>query len=79
VTYRTADEVTEWRTTRDPIDKLVAGMRLHAMLQEGQLDSLVEEAKQIVADAIDFARSSAWPVFSPGLVTGLDFTPRGNP
>jgi pyruvate dehydrogenase E1 component alpha subunit len=80
ITYRTTDEVEVWKSTRDPIEKLTAGMRAHNLLQEGQLASLLEHARRVVAESIEYARTSPWPTLvTKGLVTGITPSLRVNP
>jgi len=80
ITYRTMDEVNAWRASRDPIEKLTGGMKARGLLADRQLQSLTEDAKAVVKDAIDFARNSPWPeMASPDLITGLRPVLRGNP
>ncbi len=79
ITYRTNDEVIDWRTHRDPIDKFVGGLAAAGLLPEGQLDSLRARARTVVANSIEFAKASPWPEHKDGLVTGLDAKLRVNP
>lgn len=72
VTYRTDAEVDEWRSHRDPIDKLRLAVVSSQLMPSEGVDELNVRAKAIVADAIEFARESAWPELSPSNVTSLD-------
>jgi len=59
--YRTKDEVAEWRGAGDPIMRLV-GRLASAGLGAPDLAAIRADAESIVADAIEFAEASPWPV-----------------
>ncbi|MHB8958462.1 MAG: thiamine pyrophosphate-dependent dehydrogenase E1 component subunit alpha [Candidatus Limnocylindrales bacterium] len=65
--YRTQDEIDEWRTRKDPIDRLHRTLTDQGALDDRAFDAMVEEATATVADAVRYADASAWP------------TPLGNP
>ncbi len=79
ITYRTNDEVADWRAHRDPIDKFVGGLAAAGLLPEGQLETLKERARSVVAGSIEFAKASPWPAHRDGLVTGLKAQLKANP
>jgi pyruvate dehydrogenase E1 component alpha subunit len=58
--YRTREEVDEVRKTRDPIDHLKEKLE-KAGVSEDELKAIDAEAKKIVADAAEFARTSPEP------------------
>jgi len=80
VTYRTTDEVGQWRSSRDPIERL-----MHAMLKRGDVDDealavIARDVEEEVADSVEFAEKSPYPdesTFMDG-VTALDLQIRGN-
>jgi pyruvate dehydrogenase E1 component alpha subunit len=59
--YRTAEEIAEWRTTRDPIDLLAGRLVAGDRLSEQRYTELRETARATVADAVTFAEASPWP------------------
>jgi TPP-dependent pyruvate/acetoin dehydrogenase alpha subunit len=81
VRYRTADEVDEWRRSRDPIERLMRAMKEARLLDSAGADVLVEQARESVRDSIAFAESSPWPEPATALVdvTGIELGMRGNP
>jgi TPP-dependent pyruvate/acetoin dehydrogenase alpha subunit len=60
VTYRTDDEVSEWRTGSDPIDRLVASLTERHALDAEALTEIRARAEATVAKAIEFAEESPW-------------------
>jgi TPP-dependent pyruvate/acetoin dehydrogenase alpha subunit len=77
--YREAAEVERWRLTKDPIERLRRALEAAGKLEPGRFDALVENAKDVTADAISFAEES--PVPDPATattgVTAVPFDPRG--
>jgi TPP-dependent pyruvate/acetoin dehydrogenase alpha subunit len=70
LTYRTEDEISEWRV-RDPLDR--AGARL----DPGRRDIIDQEVAQALDEAVTFARASAPPDPSDALAYNYaDLTPR---
>ncbi|RYF88230.1 MAG: pyruvate dehydrogenase (acetyl-transferring) E1 component subunit alpha, partial [Caulobacteraceae bacterium] len=59
--YRTREEVDEVRKTRDPIDHLREVLERGKLAGEDQLKALDAEVKTIVAEAVEFARTSPEP------------------
>lgn len=59
-TYRTEDEVAEWRK-RDPIERLKRQLIDAGELDDEGFDALAHEADAIVEDAVTFAEESPWP------------------
>lgn len=59
--YRTREEVDEIRKTRDPIDHVEELVEKHGYADEATLKAIDAEAKRIVADAAEFARTSPEP------------------
>lgn len=58
--YRSAEEIDEWKN-RDPIAAFRSRLLRKGEADEDALDTLDDEARVIVEDAIDFARSSPFP------------------
>jgi TPP-dependent pyruvate/acetoin dehydrogenase alpha subunit len=77
--YRTEDEVAEWRRTRDPVERLRRALTEAGRLDAARYEALVEDAREVVADAIGFADESAVPDPTTAAegVTALPFDPRG--
>jgi pyruvate dehydrogenase E1 component alpha subunit len=77
--YRTDEEVEEWRRTRDPIDGLLRALEAAGRLDADRYDAMLESARTVVADAIEFAENSPLPdpaTASDGVIS-LPFDPRG--
>jgi TPP-dependent pyruvate/acetoin dehydrogenase alpha subunit len=60
-TYRTDDEVEQWRRSRDPVQRLRRALEEEGLLPEGQAARIQAEAGERVQDAIEFADASPWP------------------
>lgn len=56
--YRTEDEVDEWRSTRDPIQRLAGALVAQGELTEEHLERLRQEATAAVDEAVRFAEQS---------------------
>lgn len=71
--YRQQDEIEAWRRLRDPIVRLRRSSESEGIINAAKYDEIVEEARRIVADAVDFAEQSDWPDPRTALhnVTGL--------
>ena len=67
IRYRTEDEVADWRTNRDPIDRFTAQLLQAGVLDEQSLAALTQGAFDEVADAVSFLEDSPWP--DPGTAT----------
>jgi pyruvate dehydrogenase E1 component alpha subunit len=59
--YRTREEIDQVRKTRDPIDHLRDRLESLGLADEAQLKALDAEARAIVADAAEFARTAPEP------------------
>lgn len=79
--YRTAEEMDEWRDTKDPIARLNEAMQGERLLTEADFAGLQETARLSVEDAIEFAEASPWPERARAItdVTGLELGMRVNP
>jgi TPP-dependent pyruvate/acetoin dehydrogenase alpha subunit len=60
-TYRTDDEVEQWRRSRDPVQRLRRALEEERLLPAGQAARIQAEAGERVQDAIEFADASPWP------------------
>jgi pyruvate dehydrogenase E1 component alpha subunit len=60
-TYRTDDEVTDWRRSKDPIDRLTAALVSEGLVTEENVGQMLVEARFTVQAAVDFAEASEWP------------------
>lgn len=58
--YRTKEEVEEYKQ-RDPIEQVLKTIQDNKILDEKELETIVKNVKQKVADAVKFAEESAWP------------------
>ncbi|HVC97224.1 MAG TPA: thiamine pyrophosphate-dependent dehydrogenase E1 component subunit alpha, partial [Pirellulales bacterium] len=59
-TYRTRDEVDEWKT-RDPVLRFRGRLLADGAAEARELDSIDTEVKALIADAQQFAEQSPWP------------------
>jgi TPP-dependent pyruvate/acetoin dehydrogenase alpha subunit len=59
--YREKSEVSDWRGTRDPIDRLRARLRDAGALDDEGYAAQERRADGVVEDAIAFAEASPWP------------------
>jgi pyruvate dehydrogenase E1 component alpha subunit len=59
--YRQQSEVRDWRTLRDPIDRLRRRLRDSGALDDVRYAAAEQKAKEVVEDAIAFAEASPWP------------------
>ncbi len=64
--YRTQSEVDDWRSHRDPIERLVGLLTQRGELSEPDLAAMREGAAETVRTAIAFAEESPLPVPAPG-------------
>jgi pyruvate dehydrogenase E1 component alpha subunit len=58
--YRTEEEFLEWKS-RDPIPRLELYLREKNLLTDEIKEDVAEQAKEVVADAVEFAESSPEP------------------
>lgn len=79
--YRTEDEVEQWRRTKDPIERLKRALEKAGRLEPRQFDELVTKAHDVVQDAIRFAEASPLPELATATygITGLAFDTKGQP
>jgi pyruvate dehydrogenase E1 component alpha subunit len=79
-TYRTPEEVDEWRQIRDPIARLVRTLERQGFLDEAQLEELEQRVQTTVAEAVEFAEQSPWPDprTAADRVTAIEFQVMGN-
>jgi TPP-dependent pyruvate/acetoin dehydrogenase alpha subunit len=66
--YREQDEIEQWRRTKDPIERLRRALEGAGLLDQGRFETLEENARAAVEDAIRFAEES--PVPDPATATG---------
>ena len=73
VRYRSLDEVNEWRTNRDPIERLKGSLVAAGVMDARAMASTIERIQTVIDEAIDFAQSAAWPdpASAPEHVTSL--------
>ena len=79
--YRPSEEAEEWRSTKDPIERLRIALEAAELLGEEDYSRFLAEAREVVAEAIHFAEDSPAP--DPARVAdgvyGLGVAVRGNP
>lgn len=69
--YRTADEIEQWRTSRDPIDRLASALITEGVITRDDLDVLRANAASEIEAAVAFADAS--PIPDPATVAiGVD-------
>lgn len=80
ISYRTDEEVDEWRQLRDPIARLRDALDRTGVIDDASFEAIETEAREQVADAVSFAEASPWP--DPASVdvgvTEIDPRVRGN-
>jgi TPP-dependent pyruvate/acetoin dehydrogenase alpha subunit len=59
--YRQKSEVEDWRSARDPIDRLRLRLTSDGSLDDEGFAAAQQRATEVVADAVAFADASAWP------------------
>lgn len=59
--YREKSEVTSWRESRDPIDRLRLRLISSDDLTDSDFEAMTARAEAVVSDAIEFAEQSPWP------------------
>ncbi len=59
-TYRTREEVDEWKA-KDPIKRLRARLVDERIASADELDRIEEKVQEVVEEATEFAKNSAWP------------------
>lgn len=61
IRYRTEEEVAEWRTSRDPIERFAARLTEAGLLTADELTELGKQAKSTIDAAVTFAEEAPWP------------------
>lgn len=59
--YRSAEEVAQWRNSRDPIAQLRVALEEASELTDAEYARLEHDALDAVEDAVRFAEESPWP------------------
>jgi pyruvate dehydrogenase E1 component alpha subunit len=59
--YRNADEVADWKQSRDPIARCAQRLTELGLLDDADLEELDKGAKGTVDAAVQFAEESPWP------------------
>jgi TPP-dependent pyruvate/acetoin dehydrogenase alpha subunit len=59
--YRTPEEVTSWRESRDPITRCAGRLTELGVLTDSELEVLDKEAVETVDAAVRYAEESPWP------------------
>lgn len=67
-TYRTAEEVSDWQVSRDPIQRLAATLVQAGLLTHEGLDAMTAQARLRVDRAAADAGEAAWPEPSAGML-----------
>lgn len=65
--YRTPEEISEWRETRDPISNWSARLLENSLITESKIEELRQSSKTEIAKAVKFAEESPFP--EPNTVT----------
>ncbi|GGL99551.1 thiamine pyrophosphate-dependent dehydrogenase E1 component subunit alpha [Nakamurella endophytica] len=61
VRYRTEDEVLQWRSSRDPVERFSARLTDAGLLTPEQLTDLADRARRTIDHAVTVAEESPWP------------------
>lgn len=59
--YRTREEIEEWRSGDDPIDRLRVALQAASILSDTDFQGIVTAEQEIVADSLEFAEGSPLP------------------
>ncbi|MGZ4036948.1 MAG: thiamine pyrophosphate-dependent enzyme, partial [Bacteroidia bacterium] len=60
-TYRTKDEVKEYQTNHDPIDKVVNTLKANKWIDDAGIEAMEAKIKAIVDESVKFAEESPYP------------------
>ena len=69
--YRTQEEIADWRSHRDPIDRYSAKLISEGLLTAAEYEAMIASVAAEVQDAVDFAESSPAPEIS-SILDGVD-------
>ena len=69
--YRTQEEISDWKTNRDPIDQFIIRLTENQLLSQSELEDLRSSVKQEILAAVEYAESSPDPDIST-LMVGVD-------
>lgn len=69
--YRTQEEITQWRTTQDPIDKFTEKVISSGFATQAEVDALRASVRTEIEEAVAFAESSPEPEIS-SITQGVD-------
>jgi 2-oxoisovalerate dehydrogenase E1 component len=58
--YRTMEEIESWKS-RDPISLLESRLLDREIATQAQIDAVREEIEDVVAEGLEFARTSPYP------------------
>lgn len=61
IRYRTEDEMQQWRSSRDPIERFAARLATAHVIAPEDVAALEAKARTIIDAAVTFAEESAWP------------------
>lgn len=61
VTYRTDEEVEQWRSSKDPIERFTVYLTDRGLMDEEQLNEINDDVAEVVGHAVTFAEESPWP------------------
>jgi pyruvate dehydrogenase E1 component alpha subunit len=59
--YRTQEEITEWKSTKDPIANWISHLLLANSITEDEISDVRKKAKAEIEKAVEFAESSPFP------------------
>ena len=79
LSYRTREEITNVRHTRDPIVKVKEIILSNKLATEDELKKIEKEIKKVVDDVIERARAAPWPDPKKDLLTDIMGTPDPHP
>lgn len=72
--YRTADEIEQWRSSRDPIDRLAGALIERGELDAHAVETMRADAQSVITAAVAFADNTPFP--DPATLTdGVDSWP----
>jgi pyruvate dehydrogenase E1 component alpha subunit len=69
--YRTQEEIADWRSHRDPIDRFSAKLIAEGALSQGEYEEMIASVAKEIEAAVDFAEKSPLPDVST-VLDGVD-------
>ena len=59
--YRTQEEISDWKSNKDPIDNWISNLLAKNLITEDEISEIREKAKLEIGKAVEFAEASPFP------------------